>query len=99
MTGLGYFATNALLRSTAISEKLRAGRNVAVMPWRRQSCPKTAKGRFCAQQGCPEGASPRRLAAAPIRPPIRPYGPLGPGPKAEAEGARTDLTPYPPSGR
>ena len=36
--GAGYCKRNALLRIQANSAKLRAGRNSAVMPWRRQSC-------------------------------------------------------------
>ena len=36
--GAGCRATNALLRISANSAKERAGRNSAVMPWRRQSC-------------------------------------------------------------
>ena len=99
MTGAGYFATNALLRSTAISEKLRAGRNVAVMPWRRQSCPKNCKGPLLCSARLSRGCFPKEACRCPHPAPLPPHGPLGPGPKAEAEGARTDLTPYPPSGR
>ena len=86
MTGAGYFAANALLRSSAISKKLRAGRNCAVMPWRRQSCPKNCKGPLLCSARLSRGCFPKEAGRCPHPAPHPPLRPPRPGPQSRSRG-------------
>ena len=84
--GAGCRATNALLRISANSAKERAGRNFAVMPWRRQSCDQCWKGPLLCSPRLSRGGFPKEACRCPHPAPHPPLRPPRPGPQSRSRG-------------